>query len=260
MSFEHLFTPLTVGPMTVANRLVMAPMERNYANPDGTVSARTVAHYRARAAGGVGWIDVESTFVDPAGRGRTHQLGLHEDRCIDGMRALVDAVHAGGAKIGIELHHAGRHTSSAITGMVPVAPSPVPCPEAGGEVPRELTVAAIDAIIERYAAAAARAAAAGFDAVELHSAHGYLPLAFLSPLTNLRSDEYGGTPQNRMRFAVRALEAMRAAAGPHLAVGCRFSADERLSRGLTVADTADYARALVEAGADYLSVSAGVYS
>src|ERR1700744_2077226 len=95
MSFEYLFTPLDVGPMTVANRLVMAPMERNYANPDGTVSERTIAHYRARAAGGVGWIDVESTFVDPAGRGRTHQLGLHEDRCVDGMRALAEAVHAG---------------------------------------------------------------------------------------------------------------------------------------------------------------------
>jgi 2,4-dienoyl-CoA reductase-like NADH-dependent reductase (Old Yellow Enzyme family) len=260
MSFEHLFTPLAVGSMTVANRLVMAPMERNYANPDGTVSERTVEHYRIRAAGGVGWIDVESTFVDPAGRGRTHQLGLHEDRCIDGMRELVDAVHAGGAKIGIELHHAGRNTSSAISGVAPVAPSPVPCPEAGGEVPRELTPAEIEAIVERYAAAAARAAAAGFDAVELHSAHGYLPLAFLSPLTNMRSDEYGGAFENRMRFAVRVLGAMRAAVGPGLAVGCRFSADERLPGGLTLADTTEYARALEQAGADYLSVSAGVYA
>lgn len=260
MGCEHLFTPLAIGPMTVANRLVMAPMERNYGNPDGTVSDRTVAHYRARAVGGVGWVDVESTFVDPAGRGRTHQLGLHEDRCIDGMRALVDAVHAGGARIGIELHHAGRNTSSAISGATPVAPSPVPCAEAGGEIPHELTVAEIEAIIERYAAAAARAATAGFDAVELHSAHGYLPLAFLSPLTNLRTDEYGGPLVNRMRFAVRVLEAMRSAVGPGLAVGCRFSADERLPGGLSVDDTVEYARALEGAGADYLSVSAGVYA
>lgn len=260
MSFEHLFKPLMIGPMTVANRLVMAPMERNYANPDGTVSERTVEHYRIRASGGVGWIDVESTFVDPAGRGRTHQLGLHDDRCIEGMRELVDAVHAGGAKIGIELHHAGRNTSSPISGLVPVAPSPVPCPQAGGEVPRELTVAEIEEIIERYAAAAARAAAAGFDAVELHSAHGYLPLAFLSPLTNLRADDYGGTRENRMRFAVDVLRAIRAAVGPGLAVGCRFSADERLPGGLTVDDTTEYARALEQAGADYLSVSAGVYA
>ncbi len=260
MSCDHLFAPLDVGPMTVANRIVMAPMERNYANPDGTVSERTLAHYGARAAGGVGWIDVESTFVDPAGRGRTHQLGLHEDRCVDGMRALAEAVHAGGAKIGIELHHAGRNTSRAISGHEPVAPSAVACPEAGGDIPRELTAGEIDAIIERYAAAAARAAAAGFDAVELHSAHGYLPLAFLSPLTNLRSDEYGGTLENRMRFAVRAIEAMRRAVGPRLAVGCRFSADEELPGGLTLDETTRYAQALQAAGVDYLSVSAGVYA
>ncbi|MGZ4171179.1 MAG: oxidoreductase [Solirubrobacteraceae bacterium] len=258
--FEHLFSPLTIGPMTVANRLVMAPMERNYAQPDGTVSDRTIAHYRVRAAGGVGWVCVESTFVDPAGRGRTHQLGLHEDRCVDGMRALADAVHAGGARIGIELHHAGRNTSAAISGLPPVAPSPVPCAEAGGEVPRQLTVAEIDEVVDRYAAAAARAAAAGFDAVELHSAHGYLPLAFLSPLTNKRTDEYGGSLHNRMRFAVQVLRAMRAAVGDDVAVGCRFSAEEHVPGGLTVAETAHYARALVEAGADYLSVSAGVYA
>jgi 2,4-dienoyl-CoA reductase-like NADH-dependent reductase (Old Yellow Enzyme family) len=260
MPVEPLFTPLTIGPMTVSNRLVMAPMERNYANADGTVSERTIAHYRARAHGGVGWIDVESTFVDPAGRGRTHQLGLHEDGCIDGMRRLVEAVHAEGTKIGIELHHAGRNTCSTISGSTPVAPSPVPCPEAGGEVPRELTGSEIDAILERYAAAATRAAAAGFDAVELHSAHGYLPLAFLSPLTNHRTDEYGGSPENRMRFALRAIEALKGAVGSGLAVGCRFSADERLPGGLTVADTVPYARALVGAGVDYLSVSAGVYA
>jgi 2,4-dienoyl-CoA reductase-like NADH-dependent reductase (Old Yellow Enzyme family)/thioredoxin reductase len=260
MSCEHLFAPLDVGPMTVANRIVMAPMERNYANPDGTVSERTIAHYRLRAAGGVGWVDVESTFVDPAGRGRTHQLGLHDERCVDGMRALADAVHAGGARIGIELHHAGRNTCAAISGYEPVAPSPVPCAEAGGDVPQELTVPEIDAIIERYAAAAVRAAAAGFDAVELHSAHGYLPLAFLSPLTNLRTDEYGGSLENRMRFAVRVIEAMRAAVGPGLAVGCRFSADELLPGGLTLDETTRYAQALEAAGVDYLSVSAGVYA
>ncbi len=147
----------------------MALMERNFANPDGTVSERTIAHYRERAEGGVGWIDVESTFVEAAGRGRTHQLGLHEDRC-----------------------------------------------------PRELTVAEIDKIVERYALAAARAVAAGFDAVEMHSAHGYPPLAFLSPLTNRR-----------------------------------FSAEEHVPGGLTLADTITYARALEQAGVDYASPWSG---
>jgi 2,4-dienoyl-CoA reductase-like NADH-dependent reductase (Old Yellow Enzyme family) len=246
--------------MEVPNRIVMAPMERNYANPDGTVSDRTLAHYAARANGGVGWIDVESTFVDQVGRGRTHQLGLHDDRCIEGFRALADLVHGAGTKIGIELHHAGRNTNSAISGAQPVAPSPVACPEAGGEVPRELTIGEIDAILERYALAAARAADAGFDAVELHSAHGYLPLAFLSPLTNRRTDDYGGSLQNRMRFALRAIAAIREAVGHRLAVGTRFSAREHLKGGLDLTDTISYAQALERAGVDYLSVSTGVYA
>ena len=173
---------------------------------------------------------------------------------------LVDAVHAGGAKIGIELHHAGRNTSSAISGSPPVAPSPVPCPEAGGEVPRALTYGEIDEIIGRYSLAAARAAAAGFDAVELHSAHGYLPLAFLSPLTNFRTDAYGGSFANRARFALEVISAIRSAVGVRVAVGCRFSAEEYLPGGLTLEETIAYARALEGAGVDYLSVTGGVYA
>jgi 2,4-dienoyl-CoA reductase-like NADH-dependent reductase (Old Yellow Enzyme family) len=259
-ALPHLFAPLAVGPMSVPNRIVMAPMERNYANPDGTASKRTIAHYATCARGGAGWICVESTFVDAGGRGRTHQLGLHRDECIDGFRELAAAAHAAGARIGVELHHAGRNTNSNLTGAQPVAPSPVPCPEAGGEVPRELTASEIDTIIDAYAAAAARAAAAGLDAVELHSAHGYLPYAFLSPLTNHRTDDYGGSLENRARFALRAIAAIRRAIGPGLAVGCRFSAQEHLDGGLTLEDTTIYARALEAAGVDYLSVSTGVYA
>jgi 2,4-dienoyl-CoA reductase-like NADH-dependent reductase (Old Yellow Enzyme family)/thioredoxin reductase len=258
--FAHLLSSLQVGRMTVANRIVMAPMERNFGNPDGTVSRRTLAHYEAVARGGVGWIDVESTFVDPAGRGRTHQLGLHDDACVEGFAALAELAHANGARIGVELHHAGRNTSRAISGHEPVAPSPVPCPEAGPDTPRELTVGEIDAVVDRYAAAARRAAEAGFDAVELHSAHGYLPLAFLSPLTNLRTDDYGGPLENRMRFALRVIEAFRGAVPEHVTIGCRFSAEERLPGGLTVDDTVPYAQALEAAGVDYLHVSAGVYA
>ena len=257
---EHLLSPLEVGRMTVKNRIVMAPMERNYANADGTVSERTKAHYEARARGGAGWIDVESTFVDPVGRGRTHQLGLHDDRCIPGFAELVELVHGNGTRIGIELHHAGRNTSRAISGFQPVAPSPVPCPEAGGDVPHELTLEEIDEVVARYAAAARRAAEAGFDTVELHSAHGYLPLAFLSPLTNFRTDEYGGSIENRMRFALRVIAAFKENVPEHVTIGCRFSADEFLPGGLTIDDAVPYARALEAAGVDYLSVTAGVYA
>src|SRR5262249_20647650 len=127
----HLFAPTAVGRMLLPNRIVMAPMERNYGNPDGTVSERTKEHYEARARGGVGWIDVESTFVPPAGRGRTHQLGLHDDACVPGFRELADIAHRHRARIGVELHHAGRNTCRAVSGHEVVAPSPVPCPEAG---------------------------------------------------------------------------------------------------------------------------------
>ncbi|HEY3613332.1 MAG TPA: FAD-dependent oxidoreductase, partial [Gaiellales bacterium] len=260
MPFARLSAALAVGPIRVKNRIMVAPMERNYANPDGSPSARTLAHYAAIAAGGAGWIDVESTFVDPRGRGRTHQLGLHDDRSIPGFAALAEQAHRHDARIGVELHHAGRNTSPGLAGGAPVAPSPVECPEAGSGVPHELALDEIAAIVAGYAAAARRAAEAGLDAVELHSAHGYLPLAFLSPLTNLRGDRYGGSAENRMRFALEVLAAIRAAVPASMAVGCRFSADELLAGGLTLADTIPYAQALVAAGADYLSVSAGVYA
>jgi 2,4-dienoyl-CoA reductase-like NADH-dependent reductase (Old Yellow Enzyme family) len=255
-----LFSPIEIGVMNVRNRVLMAPMERNFAHADGTVSERTLAHYEACAAGGVGWIDVESTFVDQRGRGRTHQLGIHDDDCVPGLKELVERVHAHGPRIGIELHHAGRQTASGLTGLQPIAPSPVPCPEVANETPHELAPREIDAVIALYGEAARRASEAGFDAIELHSAHGYLPLAFLSELTNHRTDRYGGSFENRARFSVRVLEAMREAARPGIVVGVRFSASEFLAGGLTVEDTARYAQILEAAGAQYLSLSAGQYA
>jgi 2,4-dienoyl-CoA reductase-like NADH-dependent reductase (Old Yellow Enzyme family) len=257
---EHLFRPLTVGSMEVRNRIFMTPMERNFANRDGTVTERALAHYETCARGGVGWIDVESTFVDQRGRGRTHQLGIHDDRCVPGLRELVDRVHAHGPRIGIELHHAGRQTESGLTGFQPIAPSPVPCPQVANETPHELTLREIDELVDIYGEAARRASEAGFDVVELHSAHGYLPLAFLSPLTNHRTDEYGGSFENRARFAVRVLGAIRQAVRPGVTVGARFSSSEFLPGGLTVDDMSVYAQILEAAGAEYLNLSAGQYA
>lgn len=257
---EHLLSPIDVGGMRLRNRIFMAPMERNFANPDGTVTERTLAHYEACARGGVGWIDVESTFVDQRGRGRTHQLGIHDDSCVPGLKELVGRVHAHGPRIGIELHHAGRQTESGLTGLQPIAPSPVPCPEVANEMPHELAPREIDEVVAIYGEAARRASEAGFDAIELHSAHGYLPLAFLSPLTNHRTDVYGGSLQNRARFSVRVLETMREAAPPGMVVGVRFSSSEFLEGGLSVEDMALYAQILEAAGAQYLSLSAGQYA
>ena len=256
-TFTRLAAPLDVGPMRVKNRIMMAPMERNYGHPDGSPSERTIAHYARIARGGVGWIDVESTFVDPAGRGRTHQLGLHDDASIPGFRRLAEAARGHDVRIGVELHHAGRNTSPAISGTTPVAPSPVECPEAGSGTPHELTREQIGRIVRRYAEAAARAVEAGFDAVELHSAHGYLPLAFLSPLTNLRTDEYGGDLAGRARFPLEVLDACRAAWPDHKPLSVRISAVDWAEGGFTNDDAVALAGMLAEHGCDLVDVSSG---
>jgi 2,4-dienoyl-CoA reductase-like NADH-dependent reductase (Old Yellow Enzyme family)/thioredoxin reductase len=259
-ALSHLFQPITVGGMEVRNRIVMAPMERNFGNPDGTVGDRTIAHYEERAKGGVGWIDVEATYIHKLGKGRAFQLGIDSDDCIPGLKRLVDAAHAHGAKIGIELQHSGRCTTRAISGSQPVAPSPVPEPVAGGDMPRELTLEEIDELVAFHGAAARRAAEAGFDAVELHAAHGYLPFAFLSPMTNLRTDEYGGSFENRVRFSLEAIAAFKANVPDTMTIGCRYTADEFQSGGVALDDAVRYAQALEGAGVHYLSVSAGVYA
>jgi len=256
---KHLLSPITVGPKQAKNRIMLCPMERNYGHRDGTASETTLAHYGSIAAGGVGWLDVEATFVDPAGRARSHQLGLHDDICVPGFTQLAAVAHRHGALIGVELVHGGRNTSTATSGHQVVGPSAVPCMEAGGDVPHELTVDEIQAIVGRYGAAARRARAAGFDAVELHSAHGYLPFAFVSPRTNLRADEYGGSRERRMRFPLEAIDALRSEAGDDMIVGCRFSADELVPGGFVLEDAIEYAKALEEHGVDYLSISVGVY-
>jgi 2,4-dienoyl-CoA reductase-like NADH-dependent reductase (Old Yellow Enzyme family)/thioredoxin reductase len=168
-------------------------------------------------------------------------------------------VHAEGAKVAIQLFHAGRQTSSAVTGTQPVGPSPIPDPTIG-QVPRELSVAEIQQIEEDFAAAARRAAAAGFDAVEVHGAHGYLIAAFLSPFSNRRVDEYGGGIRGRARFALEVVQRVRQAVGPEYPILFRLSAEERVEGGLTIDQTRVLAPLLEQAGVDALHVSVGNYA
>lgn len=258
--FDHLLSPFTVGPMTVRNRIVAAPMERNYAHADGTVSERTLAHYDVIAAGGVGWIDLEATFVDPAGRGAPFQVGIFGDEHVPGLRRLVDLVHGHGAAIGIELHHAGRNTNARLSGHPAIAASPVPGPASDGVPPREMDADDIAHVVAAFAAAAARAEEAGFDAVEIHSAHGYLPLSFLSPFYNRRTDGYGGGLQQRLRFHREVLRAIRDAVGHRVAVGMRLSIDEFIEGGLQPEEAASAVADLERADLlDFVHLSAGTY-
>lgn len=258
--FPRLFTPGRIGRRTVRNRIIMAPMEKNLGTAEGAMTQRYVDYCEHRAAGGAGLILLESMYVDPAGQNHHLQLGLHDDALIPGYRRLTDACHRHGALVGAELQFGGRQTSSAITGRQPVAPSPVPCAVlAAGDTPRQLTVEETRAIVGRFAEAARRAVAAGFDVVQVHGAHGYLVGQFLSPYTNRRDDEYGGDGERRLRFPLEVVRAVREAVGPEVPVLYRLSADEHVPGGLTIDDLCEIVPRLEGAGVDLLDVSAGIY-
>ncbi|MGQ9497439.1 MAG: oxidoreductase [Desulfotomaculales bacterium] len=257
--FIKLFEPVQIGAMQLKNRIVKPPMVTNYATDDGAVTERLKAYHAARARGGVGLIIVEAAYVHPGGRGFSRELGIYADDLIPGLRTLADAVHAHGAKIAIQLYHGGRQTSSKVTGSPIVAPSPIPWAE-DQEVPRELTVEGIRALVDAFGEAARRAKEAGFNAVEVHGAHGYLINEFLSPLSNRRTDAYGGTLENRMRFPLEVVAKVREKVGPDFPVIYRLSAVEFVPGGLTMEETAVFAQRLVEAGVNAIHVSAGIYA
>jgi len=254
-----LTSPIKIGKLELKNRMVMAPMVANYAYEDGSVTERLRTYHVERAKGGVGLITVEASYVHPSGKGFRNEVGIYSDRLIPGLRSLADAVHAHGAKISIQLYHGGRQTKSSVTGQPIVAPSPIPDPTEP-ETPRELTKHEIKELVEAFGAAAARAKAAGFDAVEVHGAHGYLIDEFVSPYSNKRTDEYGGPLENRVRFAVEVVRAVRQAVGPDFPVIYRMSADEKVPGGLTLEDTKKVAQILEGEGVDAVHVSAGVYA
>jgi 2,4-dienoyl-CoA reductase-like NADH-dependent reductase (Old Yellow Enzyme family)/thioredoxin reductase len=245
--------------MELKNRVLMAPMEKNLCTADGVMTQRYIDYLVARAHGGVALCRVEATYVDVAGKGRPFQCGAHRDHVIPQLRRMTDAVHAAGGRVSLELAHCGRQTSSIVSGLQPVAPSPVPCALSGNFLPRELTTGEIDEIVERFAAAARRGQEGGLDAVEIHGASGYLLNAFMSPYTNLRSDGYGGSLENRMRFPLEVVAAIRTTIGDQMPLLYRMTGDDFVDNGLTVEETAPFARALEEAGVDLIDVSAGTY-
>jgi 2,4-dienoyl-CoA reductase-like NADH-dependent reductase (Old Yellow Enzyme family)/thioredoxin reductase len=259
-AYPRLFSPGRLGGLTLRNRIIMAPMEKNLALPTGGVTSRYVDYCEARAAGGAALLLLESMYVDPAGQNHRYQLGLHDDALVPGYRRLVEACHRHGALVGAELQFGGRETSSTVTGRQPVAPSPVPCAAlTAGDVPRALAREEIRALVDAFAGAARRAVAAGFDVVEVHGAHGYLVGQFLSPFSNRRDDEYGGDLEGRLRFPLEVVAAVRAAVGPAVPVLYRISAEEHVEGGFTLADSCRVAPRLEAAGVDAIDVSAGIY-
>lgn len=256
--FRHLLSPARIGNITVRNRMVMPPMGTNYASDDGFVTERLVRYYEARAEGGTGLIIVEVAAVAPEGKAITHQIGIWADKFIPGLRYLAESIRKHGARAAIQLHHAGRQTTFQTTGYQPVAPSEIPCPICR-DMPRSLTIEEIKGIVEAFGHAARRAREAGFDAVEIHGTHGYLINQFLSPYSNKRTDEYGGSPAGRRRFPIEVYDAVRAAVGGDFPVIFRMNADEGVEGGITPEEGREFAGLLEKAGVDALHVSGGVY-
>ena len=194
--------PARMGRLELRNRIVFPAMVTNYCSTRGEVTDRLVAYHQERAKGGAGLLITEATYISPDGKSFPHQLGIDDDGLLPGLRRLVESVHAAGARIAVQLCHAGRQTSRAVTGLPLLSPSVT---RFGNDETSAMRQEDIDRVLRDYAGAALRAQKAGFDAVELHAGNGYLPQQFLSPFTNARQDGYGGSLENRVRFTVEAI-------------------------------------------------------
>ncbi|MBZ4666329.1 FAD-dependent oxidoreductase [Mahella sp.] len=256
---KNVFSSMHIGTMEVANRLVVPAMVMNFCNSDGTATEKFIAYHEAKAKGGWELIITEDYAVDPCGKGFPCIPGLWDNAQIESHSELTERVHKYGSKIVAQIYHAGRQTNHFITGMQPVAPSPIPCP-ANQEIPHELTISEIHDIVNKYGDCALRAKEAGFDGVEVHGAHGYLVAQFMSPYSNKRTDEYGGSLLNRMRFPLEIISNIRAKAGNVFPIIFRISGDEFVPGGRTIEDTKAISVLLEQAGVNAIHVSAGVYA
>jgi 2,4-dienoyl-CoA reductase-like NADH-dependent reductase (Old Yellow Enzyme family) len=264
-----LFAPLTIRSTTIRNRIwVPALCQYSVEKRDGVPTDWHLVHLGAFAMGGAGLIVTEATAVSPEGRISPNDTGIWNDEQVAAWRRITDFLHARGATAGMQLAHAGRKASThrqwdesqgsvsaADGGWTTVAPSPVAF--TGYADPVELSVEQIAGVVEDFAAGAVRAVAAGFDLVEIHAAHGYLAHQFLSPLSNLRDDRYGGDLENRARFLLEIVRAVRAAVGDELPLFVRFSATDYAEGGWDKEQTATVAGWAREAGADFFDISTG---
>ncbi len=262
-----LFEPITLRDLSVPNRVWLSPM-CEYSASDGMPNVWHLVHLGARAVGGFGLVLTEATAVVPEGRISPQDTGIWNDEQAAAWKRIVDFVHERGARIGIQLAHAGRKAStfrpwSPLQGTVSVAdggwptlgPSPAPFP--GLDTPAEMSAEQVADIPEQFAAAARRAREAGFDTVEVHAAHGYLLHQFLSPLATSRTDEYGGSPDGRSRLVEETVGAVRSVWPDELPVLVRLSGTDWRDDGLGVDDVAAVAGRLGALGADLIDVSTG---
>lgn len=265
MTQPHLFQPLTLRGLTLTNRVSVAPMCQ-YSAIDGVAQDWHLQHYGAMAASGPGLIVIEATGVAPEGRISPLCLGLYDDATEAALTRLVGALKSfGTSAIGIQLGHAGRKGGAAAPwiggpdkshGWETFSASDIPF-DAGWPAPQAVTRDHMDRLTQAFVDAAKRCLRIGFDLIELHSAHGYLLHQFLSPLSNHRTDSYGGSLENRMRFPLEIIAAVRAVWPAHKPLGLRISATDWVEGGWTADESVIYAQKFREAGIDYVCVSSG---
>lgn len=260
MELKHLFEQLIVKGMELRNRLVMPPMVTNFASEDGAVTKQMIDYYIERAQGGAALIIVEMSYPHPTGKGFPCMLGVYNDAFIPGLNELAEAIKSYGACAALQIGHAGRQTRSEISGHRILAPSGIPS-KGTVEIPKEMSMEEIQEIIHAFGTGALRAKRAGFDAVELHGTHGYLLNEFLSPYTNKRTDAYGGSFDNRLRFSIEVIREVRSKAGETYPIIFRLCANEYIEgeEGITLDLAKKIAPRLVEAGIDILHITGGMY-
>jgi 2,4-dienoyl-CoA reductase-like NADH-dependent reductase (Old Yellow Enzyme family) len=256
----YLKKPLTKGKLQLKNRLVMPPMYSAKADADGSVNDVVLNFYDEKTKGGyIALVIVEHSNISQQGRARERQISVADDSFLGGLGRLADTLHRNGSKAILQINHGGTATTKEISGMEPAGPSPIPTlTKDYTTIPRELNKEEIKTIANDFKAAAVRTRLAGFDGVEIHSAHGYLLSQFLSPLTNRRKDEYGGDIAGRMRIHLEIIEAVRKGVGNDFPVLLRLAVTDYMEGGLTFEEGKRVALAAEEAGVDLLDISGGM--
>ncbi len=257
MEFQQLLSPGKIGTLELKNRIIMPAMGTGHPDADGKINQRLIDYHARRAKGGCAMNIVEFTCVHPTAA-QLHTINAYNDDFLPGLTKLAEAVHNEGGKICLQLWHGGRQTGTA-SGEAPWAPSAIPCPFIQA-MPHVMSKDEINEIVQAFGSAALRAKKAGFDAVEIHGAHGYLIDCFLNSYSNNRTDEYGGSLENRARFGCEVIREIRKQVGKDFPVLLRISATENVDNGVTLEDTLKVAALYKEEGIDALNVSQGCYT
>lgn len=260
---KALFEPIKIKSLELKNRIMMAAMVTNFATNEGYVTERLIGYHTRIARGGCGLNVTEDAYVSIDGKRINNCLGVYDDKLIPGLKSLAKAVHKEGGKISLQIFHGGRECSSEITGFQPIAPSSLISRFRGFtkkvEIPREMSVEEIEIMVSKFGDAAKRAREAGFDAVEIHGAHGYLISQFLSPYSNKRTDKYGGDIIKRATFLLEILQDVRKKVGDDYPIFLKMNIDDYVEGGITPEDAKLTAKLAVEAGADAIIASVGIH-